>query len=93
MPPWCPRLLEPGGLPNQGKLTGIVSPADPAPLLLVTILGVALVVLLITWLRMPAFIALAVGSLFVGLAARMPLADIPRAFQRASATRWASSPW
>ena len=59
-----------------------MTPADPAPLLLVTFLGVALVVLLITWLRMPAFIALAVGSLFVGLAARMPLADIPRAFQQ-----------
>ena len=58
-----------------------MSPADPTPLLLVTIIGVALVVLLITWLRMPAFIALAVGSLFVGLAARMPLAEIPRAFQ------------
>jgi GntP family gluconate:H+ symporter len=58
-----------------------VPPADPTPLLLVTILGVALVVLLITWLRMPAFIALAAGSLFVGLGARMPLADIPRAFQ------------
>jgi gluconate:H+ symporter, GntP family len=66
---------------NQDKLTGTVSPADPAPLLFVTILGVALVVLLITWLRMPAFIALAAGSLFVGLAARMPLVDIPRAFQ------------
>ena len=79
-PRWRPPLLEPGD-PNQGKLTGTVSPADPAPLLIVTILGVALVVLLITWLRMPAFIALAVGSLFVGLAARMPLADIPRAFQ------------
>jgi len=58
-----------------------VSPADPAPLLFVTILGVALVVVLITWLRVPAFIALAAGSLFVGLAARMPLAEIPRAFQ------------
>jgi GntP family gluconate:H+ symporter len=66
---------------NQGKLIGILTPADPTPLLVVTILGVALVVLLITWLRMPAFIALAAGSLFVGLAARMPLADIPRAFQ------------
>ena len=30
---------------------------------------------------MPAFLALAAGSLIVGLAARMPLADIPRAFQ------------
>jgi GntP family gluconate:H+ symporter len=55
---------------------------DPAPLLLVTVLGVGLVVLLITWARMPAFIALAAGSFFVGLGARMPLADIPRAFQQ-----------
>jgi GntP family gluconate:H+ symporter len=55
---------------------------DPTPLLLVALLGVALVVLLITWVRIPAFIALAAGSFFVGLAARMPLADIPRAFQQ-----------
>jgi GntP family gluconate:H+ symporter len=59
-----------------------VSPADPTPLLIAAFLGVALVVLLITWVRMPAFIALAIASLFVGLAARMPLADIPRAFQQ-----------
>ena len=55
---------------------------DPLPLLLVALLGVVLVVLLITWVRIPAFIALAAGSFFVGLAARMPLADIPRAFQQ-----------
>jgi GntP family gluconate:H+ symporter len=58
-----------------------VDPSAPAPLLIVAFLGVSLVVLLITWLRMPAFLALATGSLVVGLAARMPLADIPRAFQ------------
>lgn len=57
-------------------------PADPTPLLLVALLGVALVVLLITWMRIPAFIALAAGSFFVGLGARMPLVDIPRAFQQ-----------
>jgi GntP family gluconate:H+ symporter len=56
--------------------------ADPTALLVVTFLGVALVVLLITWVRLPAFIALAAGSFFVGLGARMPLADIPRAFQQ-----------
>jgi GntP family gluconate:H+ symporter len=56
--------------------------ADPSALLLVCILGVVLVVLLITWLKLPAFVALAAGSFFVGLAARMPLADIPRAFQQ-----------
>jgi GntP family gluconate:H+ symporter len=55
---------------------------DPAWLLLVTFIGVGLVIVLITWLKMPAFIALAAGSLFVGLTSRMPLADIPRAFQQ-----------
>jgi GntP family gluconate:H+ symporter len=57
-------------------------PADPATLLLVCFLGVALVVVLITWLKLPAFVALATGAFFVGLAARMPLAEIPRAFQQ-----------
>jgi GntP family gluconate:H+ symporter len=56
--------------------------ADPTTLLLVCFLGVALVVVLITWLKIPAFVALAAGSFFVGLAARMPLAEIPRAFQQ-----------
>ena len=55
---------------------------SPEPLLVITFIGVVLVVVLITWLRMAAFIALAAGSLFVGLAARMPPADIPRAFQQ-----------
>jgi GntP family gluconate:H+ symporter len=58
-----------------------VTPINPASLLIIAFLGVALVVLLITWVRIPAFLALAVAALFVGLAARMPLADIPRAFQ------------
>ncbi len=48
---------------------------------MVTFLGVAFVVLLITWLRVPAFLALAAGSVFVGLGAHMTLAEIPRAFQ------------
>lgn len=50
-------------------------------ILLVAFLGVALVVLLVTWLRIPAFIALVAASAFVGVSARMPLAEIPRAFQ------------
>lgn len=58
-----------------------MTPLDPAPLLVVACLGVALVVLLITWAKIPAFLALATASLAVGLAARMPLADITRAFQ------------
>ena len=55
--------------------------SDPTLLLIVAAAGVALVVVLITWVRLPAFLALATGSLVVGLAARMPYADIPRAFQ------------
>jgi len=58
-----------------------VSPADPATLLTIAAVGVALVVLLITWVRLPAFLALAVASIAVGLATRMPLADVARAFQ------------
>lgn len=56
--------------------------ADSSLLLLVTAGGVALVVILITWMRLPAFISLAVGAFVVGLAARMPVAEIPRAFQQ-----------
>jgi GntP family gluconate:H+ symporter len=59
-----------------------VNPVDSPSLLLVAFAGVALVVVLITWLRVPAFIALAAGSFAVGVGARMPLADIPRAFQQ-----------
>jgi gluconate:H+ symporter, GntP family len=58
-----------------------MAPSDPLPLLLVAAAGVALVVLLVTWARMPAFVALTVASLCVGVAARMPLLEIPRAFQ------------
>jgi GntP family gluconate:H+ symporter len=59
-----------------------VGAPDPVTLLVVAALGVALVVILITWVRLPAFIALAAGSLVVGLSARMPLVEIPRAFQQ-----------
>ena len=49
---------------------------------MVAFLGVSVVVLLITWLRLPAFISLAAGSFAVGMAAGMPLVEIPRAFQQ-----------
>jgi gluconate:H+ symporter, GntP family len=58
-----------------------MSPHAASTLLLTAFAGVALVVLLITWMRIPAFIALAIGSVFVGVVARMPPADIARAFQ------------
>lgn len=52
-----------------------------AVILTVAFLGVALVVLLVTWLRIPAFIALAAASVFVGGSAAMPPAEIASAFQ------------
>src|SRR3954451_12405116 len=58
-----------------------MSPPAASTLLLIAFAGVALVVLLITWMRLPAFIALAIGSVFVGVVARMPPGDIARAFQ------------
>src|SRR5215210_2056665 len=59
-----------------------MSPIGPILLLIIALLGVVLVVVLVTWMRMSAFIALVVASMCVGVAARMPLADIPRAFQQ-----------
>ena len=58
-----------------------MSASDPATLLTIAFAGVALVIVLITWARIPAFLALAAASLAVGVAARMPLTDITRAFQ------------
>ncbi len=55
---------------------------QPTTLLGVIVVAVGLVVLLITWLKVPAFVGLLIGSVFVGLVARMPLAEIPRAFQQ-----------
>lgn len=55
---------------------------DPALLLTVAVAAVGLVVFLITRVKTPAFIALALGAFVVGVGARMPLADIPRAFQQ-----------
>jgi gluconate:H+ symporter, GntP family len=52
-----------------------------ALVLIVAAAGVAVAVLLVTWLRVPAFIALAAAAVLVGLGAGMPLAEIARAFQ------------
>jgi len=54
---------------------------DPTSLLSIAAVGVALIVVLITVVRLPAFLALATGALAVGLAARMPFGDITRSFQ------------
>lgn len=53
---------------------------NAASILTIAFTGVALIVLLITWVRLPAFVALAIGSILVGIGAGMPIAQIPRAF-------------
>ena len=58
-----------------------MAPADPLFLLLIAAASVTLVVVLITWVRMPAFWRYRPGRWCVGLAARMPLAEFPRGFQ------------
>ena len=55
--------------------------SDAATLISIAAIGVAVVVLLITVVRLPAFLALAAGAFGVGLAARVPLGDITRSFQ------------
>jgi gluconate:H+ symporter, GntP family len=57
-----------------------VPAVNAASILTIAFAGVTLIVLLITWVRIPAFVALAIGSLVVGIAAGMPIAQIPRAF-------------
>jgi len=59
-----------------------VTPLAPAALFGIAAAAVVAVIVLVTWARLPAFVALAAASLSVGVAARMPLADIPRAFQQ-----------
>ena len=49
--------------------------------LVIAVAAVVLVVLLTTWVRMPAFVSLTVGAVLVGVAARMPVGEIARAFQ------------
>lgn len=49
--------------------------------LVVTALGIAIVVALIVWLKMHAFLALTIGSLFVGLGSGVGLGDVAGSFE------------
>jgi GntP family gluconate:H+ symporter len=51
-------------------------------LLIWAVLGIALIILLVTWLRMHAFPALMIGSLFVGLVAGLGPADTITSFEK-----------
>jgi|GEM_PF-4992451 len=49
-------------------------------LLLITLLGIAGLVVLVTQVKLNAFLALVIASLFVGLCSGMNPADIPKGF-------------
>jgi gluconate:H+ symporter, GntP family len=46
-----------------------------------TLIGITVVVVLITWAKMHAFLALILGSLLVGLGARLSTADTIKNFE------------
>lgn len=49
--------------------------------LVVAIVGIGIVVALIVWLKLHAFLALTIGSLFVGLASGIPLANVTTSYE------------
>ena len=58
-----------------------------------TVIGIAIIVLLIVLLKMHAFLALTIGALFVGIACGIPLGDSVTAVLRARGRLgvWATS--
>ena len=65
----------------------IVPSGSNAQLILAAIGGIAVIVLLITWLKLHAFLALMIGAIGVGIAAG--LGAIPSA-PTGSSTRWST---
>lgn len=49
--------------------------------LIVAVIGIAIVVLLIVWLKMHAFLALTIGALFVGIGSGIPLDKVTASFE------------
>lgn len=54
---------------------------SPGVLILIAVLGIALLLFLVIKIRLQAFVALLLASLFVAIAAGLPLADIPKTIQ------------
>lgn len=55
--------------------------AHDTQVLIVAILGIALVVVLIIWAKMHAFLALTIASLLVGIFSGIPLADVTKSYE------------
>ena len=58
-----------------------VAPTAPAgQLITAAIIGIAVIVVLITWVKLHPFLALTIGSLTTGIAASMPIAAVVKSF-------------
>lgn len=55
--------------------------ADPATLLLVTILAIGLLLMLVLWVKLHPFLALLITAMFLGIASGMPLEKVSAAIQ------------
>ena len=55
--------------------------AHDTQVLIVAVLGIAIVVLLIVWLKLHAFLALTIGALFVGIASGIPLEKVTASYE------------
>ena len=58
--------------------------------LVMTVIGIAIIVLLIVMLKMHAFLALTIGALFVGITCGIPLGDVSAVYRARGRLRcWA----
>jgi GntP family gluconate:H+ symporter len=55
--------------------------AHDTQVLIVAVVGIAIVVLLIVWMKMHPFLALTIGSLFVGIGSGIPLGGVALSFE------------
>jgi len=55
--------------------------AHDTQVLIVAVIGIAIVVALIVWLKIHAFLALTIGALFVGIASGIPLDKVTTSFE------------
>ncbi|WP_302126719.1 GntP family permease, partial [uncultured Parabacteroides sp.] len=55
--------------------------ADPATLLLVTLLAIGLLLMLVLWVKLHPFLSLLITAMFLGIASGMPLERVSAAIQ------------
>ena len=66
---------------TAAELVQPVLNAHDTQVLVVAVVGIALIVALIVWLKLHAFLALTVGALFVGVGSGIPLAKVTASYE------------